>query len=280
MKWELVDLDANFISGVVPPKGAKDSFHIVISDDEVLTIDDVHPWRPLNQDEWRWLGVESIADHYLGHIHGIPIYANEIDPDANNPVGYEFDTLWAFLNQVEQPVFYLVGRAKQIVEWHRNHQFCGQCGNVTESSNFDRSRKCPSCKQMFYPRLSPSIIVLINKGEDILLAKNANSRTNFYSTLAGFVEPGESIEETVHREVMEEVGIRIKNLKYFTSQSWPFPNSLMLGFHAEYESGDILLQPDEIADAQWFHYTDLPHRPTMVAISGWLINDFIRRVSQ
>ena len=280
MEWELVDLDANFVSGVVPPKGAKDSFHIVISDDEILTIDGVHPWRPLNQDEWHWLGVESIADHYLGHIHGIPIYANEIDPDADNPAGYEFNTLWSFLNQVEQPVFYLVGRAKQIVEWYRNHHFCGQCGKVTESSNFDRSRKCLSCKQMFYPRLSPSIIVLVNKGEDILLAKNANSRTNFYSTLAGFVEPGESIEETVHREVMEEVGIRVKNLKYFTSQSWPFPNSLMLGFHAEYESGDIVLQPDEIADAQWFHYTDLPHRPTMVAISGWLINDFIRRVSQ
>ena len=130
---------------------------------------------------------------------------------------------------------------------------------------------------MFYPRLSPSIIVCVNRGEEILLAKNAQARGNFYSTLAGFVEPGESIEETVHREVFEEVGIRVTNLKYFGSQSWPFPNSLMLGFHAEYESGDLVLQDEEISDAQWFHYTDLPNRPAMVSISGWLINDFIKR---
>ncbi len=279
MEWELIDLDADFISGVTPPNKTELSFHIVVSEDEILTIDGVHPWRPLNQDEWRWLGLESLADHYLGKVNDIPIYSHEVNPDSDNPDGYEFETLWSFLNQVEQPVFYLVGRAKQIVEWHRNHHFCGQCGNVTESSNLDRSRKCPSCKQMFYPRLSPSIIVLVNRGEEILLAKHAKTRGKFYSTLAGFVEPGEAIEEAVHREVMEEVGVRIKNLKYFSSQSWPFPNSLMLGFHAEYESGEFVLQEEEIADAQWFHYTDLPNRPARVSISGWLIEDFIRRTS-
>ena len=279
MEWELIDLDADFISGVTPPNKTELSFHIVVSEDEILTIDGVHPWRPLNQDEWRWLGLESLADHYLGKVNDIPIYSHEVNPDSDNPDGYEFETLWSFLNQVEQSVFYLVGRAKQIVEWHRNHHFCGQCGNVTESSNLDRSRKCPSCKQMFYPRLSPSIIVLVNRGEEILLAKHAKTRGNFYSTLAGFVEPGEAIEEAVHREVMEEVGVRIKNLKYFSSQSWPFPNSLMLGFHAEYESGEFVLQEEEIADAQWFHYTDLPNRPARVSISGWLIEDFIRRTS-
>jgi NAD+ diphosphatase len=279
MEWELIDLDADFISGVTPPNKTELSFHIVVSEDEILTIDGVHPWRPLNQDEWRWLGLESLADHYLGKVNDIPIYSHEVNPDSDNPDGYEFETLWSFLNQVEQSVFYLVGRAKQIVEWHRNHHFCGQCGNVTESSNLDRSRKCPSCKQMFYPRLSPSIIVLVNRGEEILLAKHAKTRGKFYSTLAGFVEPGEAIEEAVHREVMEEVGVRIKNLKYFSSQSWPFPNSLMLGFHAEYESGEFVLQEEEIADAQWFHYTDLPNRPARVSISGWLIEDFIRRTS-
>ena len=277
MEWELINLDADFISGVTPPSKTELSFHIVVSEDEILTIDGVHPWRPLTQDEWKWLGLESLADHYLGKVNDIPIYSHEVDPDSDNPEGYEFETLWSFLNQVEQPVFYLVGRAKQIVEWHRNHHYCGQCGNVTESSNFDRSRKCPSCKQMFYPRLSPSIIVLVNRGEELLLAKHAKTRGNFYSTLAGFVEPGESIEEAVHREVMEEVGVSIKNLKYFSSESWPFPNSLMLGFHAEYESGEFVLQEEEIADARWFHYTDLPNRPARVSISGWLIEDFIRR---
>ncbi len=119
--------------------------------------------------------------------------------------------------------------------------------------------------------------MLVNRGEDILLARNAQARGNFYSTLAGFVEAGESIEETVHREVFEEVGIKVKNLEYYNSQSWPFPNSLMLGFHAEYDSGDIVIQETEIAEAKWFHYTDLPNRPAMMSISGWLIDDFIKR---
>ncbi len=280
MDWEFINLDGDFISGITPPSSFERSFHIVISDDEILTIDGVHPWRPLDENEWRWLGLESVADHYLGHVTGTPIFTHEVHPEADNPDGYEFETLWGLLNQVEQPVFYMLGRAKQIVEWHRNHHFCGQCGGVTTSSDFDRSRKCGTCKQMFYPRLSPSIIVLVNRGEDILLAQNAQARGPYYSTLAGFVEPGESIEETVHREVMEEVGIRVRNLKYFASQSWPFPNSLMLGFHAEYESGEFVLQEDEIADAQWFHYTNLPHRPAMVTISGWLIDDFVQRMSQ
>ena len=279
MDWEFINLDSDFIAGVKPPEKYERSYHIVISDDEVLTIDGVQPWRPLDQDEWRWLGLESIADHYLGAVHGNPIFTHEVDSDADNPDGYEFDTLWSFLSAVDQPVFYLLGRAKQIVEWHRNHAFCSQCGEGTLSSDFDRSRKCPSCNQMYYPRLSPSIIVLVNKGEELLLAKNAQTRGNFYSTIAGFVEPGESIEETVHREVMEEVGIKVKNLKYFGSQSWPFPNSLMLGFHAEYESGEFVLQEEEIADAQWFHYTNLPNRPALVSISGWLINDFLRRMN-
>ena len=155
--------------------------------------------------------------------------------------------------------------------------YCGQCGQETTNFESDRSRKCASCSLMFYPRLSPSIIVCVNKGEEILLARNKRARGNFYSTIAGFVEPGESIEETVHREVFEEVGIRVHKLKYFGSQSWPFPNSLMLGFHAEYDSGEFVLQEDEIVDAGWFHYTDLPNRPAMVSISGWLINDFIKR---
>lgn len=280
MDWEFINLETDFEAGTQAPTSYEKSFHIVISDDEILTIDGVHPWRPLDQDEWRWLPLESIADHYLGQVGGIPIFTHEVDSNADNPDGHEFDNLWSLLNQVEQPVFYLVGRAKQIVEWHRNHHFCGKCGEVTDSSDQDRSRKCRACGEVFYPRLSPSIIVLVTRGEELLLAKNAHSRGNFYSTLAGFVEPGESIEETVHREVFEEVGIRVKNLKYFASQSWPFPNSLMLGFHAEYDSGELVLQEEEIADANWFHYTDLPTHPTGVSISGWLIQSFLEKMER
>ncbi len=206
------------------------------------------------------------------------MYATEVDPESDEPEGFSFDSLWAFLGRVKQAEFYLVGRAKQIVDWFHHHKFCGQCGEATGSAESDRSRKCHNCNQMFYPRLSPSIIVLVTRGEELLLAKNANARANFYSTLAGFVEPGESLEETVHREVLEEVGIKVKNLKYFSSQSWPFPNSLMLGFHAEYDSGEISLQDEEIADAQWFHYKDMPNKPAMVSISGWLIDAYIKQL--
>jgi NAD+ diphosphatase len=280
MEWTQFDLAQTFESGIQPSADTTDSFHIVISDDEVLSIDDDADWRPLDQDEWRWLGLDPLSEHYLGQVGGKPVFVNEVDPEADEPQGYSFNTLWSFLSHVDQPTFYLIGRARQIVDWHRNHQFCSQCGQVTQVDASDRSRQCLPCGQLYYPRLSPSIIVLVTRGEELLLARGARARGNFYSTLAGFIEPGESIEEAVHREVFEEVGLRVKNLHYYGSQPWPFPNSLMLGFHAEYDSGEFVLQESEIAEAKWFHYENLPHKPAMVSISGWLINDYIERLKQ
>lgn len=278
MEWEQINISEDFVPGTTLKGPDEQSYHIVVSDGEILCIEQQHPWRPLNQDEWRWCGLEPLASHYLGHIGSKAIFAEEVDSDAEEPQGYIFDTLWSFLTSVDQPIFYLIGRAKQLVEWHKHHKYCGACGAITSTEPTDRSRKCDACSISFYPRLSPSIIVLVYRDEEILLAKNAATRANFYSTLAGFVEPGESIEETVHREVFEEVGVRVKNLRYFSSQSWPFPNSLMLGFHAEYDSGEITIQEEEIADAKWFHYSDLPNKPAMMSISGWLIADHIKRL--
>ena len=280
MDWHSLNLSVGFKSGVIPRSESKQSLHIIIAKEGFLHKKGDRHWRPVNKTEMHWLDLETYSDHYLGHIDNISIYAHDIHSAPKNHEEYEFKSLWQLLNELDQSVFYLLGRAQQIVDWNRNHRFCGKCGVRTVASEFDRSRKCTTCKEAFYPRLSPSIIVLVHRGDDILLAKNVNSRGNFYSTLAGFVEPGETIEEAVHREVMEEVGIRIKNLKYFSSQPWPFPNSLMLGFHAEYDSGNLILQPEEIADAQWFHYTKLPNTPNQIAISGWLIADFIERMSQ
>ena len=277
MDWQYLDVGKDFTPGLQARGESEHSFHIVVSDGEILCVKDAHPWRPLTGDEWRWCGLDAMASHYLGDLADIPVFAEEAAPDVQAPGGYRFDTLWSFLTSVEQPVFYLVGRAKQLVEWHRRHQYCGACGRVTSTAPSDRSRTCESCDIAFYPRLSPSIIVLVHRGDEILLARNAKAPANFYSTLAGFVEPGESVEETVHREVFEEVGIRVKNLRYFSSQSWPFPNSLMLGFHAEYDRGEITIQEEEIADAQWFHYEKLPNRPAMMSISGWLIRNFVDR---
>ncbi len=277
MNWQDIDLQAHFEPGIAAPDHYQSAFYIVISDDEILAHDTRPVWQPLDQDEWRWSGLETLAQHFLGMVNNTPLFVVETDKNADEPEGFFFDTLWSFLGKTDLNVFYLIGRAKQIVDWYNHHQHCGQCGHVTESGQNDRSTKCSQCGLMFYPRLSPSIIVCINKGDDILLAQNAQARAKFYSTLAGFVEPGESIEETVHREVFEEVGLKIKNLRYFGSQSWPFPNSLMLGFHAEYESGEIIIQEEELSDAQWFHYNNLPNKPASISISGWLINDFIRR---
>ena len=149
---------------------------------------------------------------------------------------------------------------------------------MTEDHAADRAKVCPDCGLVHYPRIAPSIIVLITKGDEMLLARNARWPAGMYSTLAGFVEVGESIEQTVHREVAEEVGLRVHNLKYLGSQSWPFPNSLMLGFHAEYASGDIVCNDVEISDARWFAHDQLPNVPPGTAISRWLIDDFIDQV--
>ena len=279
MDWQNADLSRDFISGTVAPESFKTSYHIAISDGEVLCINGQYPWRPLDQDEWRWCGLTAQSSHYLGNLGIAPIFVEELDPEADEPDGHGFETLWSFLSSVDMNVFYLIGRAKQIIDWRQQHQFCGRCGTAMSIAQSDRSMKCEKCNIPYYPKLSPSIIVLINKGKELLLARNSKAPGKFFSTLAGFVEPGESIEETVHREVFEEVGVKVKNLKYYNSQSWPFPNSLMLGFHAEYESGEIVLQEEEIAEADWFHYTSMPNKPAMMSISGWLVDDFIKRMS-
>ena len=135
--------------------------------------------------------------------------------------------------------------------------------------------KCPSCGQNHYPRIAPAIIVAIRKDDKLLMAKHSYHDTIKFALIAGFVEPGESIEEAVHREVLEEVGVKIKNLKYMKSQSWPFPNSLMLGFTAEYDSGDIKVDGDEIVKAKWFKKDEIIRYPSDISISDWLVQNFI-----
>ena len=232
--------------------------------------------RPLAGDELRWLDVQLGDEHFLGIFEGRACFA--VEGSGRLPEGYAADNLYSWLGRVAPPVFYLAGRAQQVIEWHDTHQFCGRCGERMEDHSYDRAKECPACHLINYPRLAPSIIVLVTRGDEMLLARNANWPSNMFSTLAGFVEPGESIEQTVHREVLEEVGLKVGNLKYFGSQSWPFPNSLMLGFHAEYHSGEIVCQDDEIAEAHWFDVNNLPNVPPGSAISRWLIDAFIDQV--
>lgn len=172
----------------------------------------------------------------------------------------------------------LVGRAAQLQDWRLTHQYCGRCGQSTQMSADEYSRQCSACNSSVYPRISPCIITLVTRGEEFLLAKNAQTKGEWFSTLAGFVEPGESLEETLRREVFEEVGLQVGQIQYFGSQPWPFPAQLMVGFYAEYESGEIHVDGVEILEAQWFTKETMPSFPGEFSIAGQLINNFIAKI--
>jgi NAD+ diphosphatase len=180
--------------------------------------------------------------------------------------------------QVDDLEFVLAGRAIQIMEWDRTHQFCGACGTPTESRRNERVRACPACAHAVYPRLAPAVMMLVRNGRKLLLGRSARFPPGMYSALAGFVEPGETIESCIEREVLEEVGVKIANLRYFGSQSWPFPHSLMIAFFADYAGGEIVPQPEEIEDAQWFDVDSLPGLPMPISISRWLIDAAIAEI--
>ncbi len=251
----------------------EDALFFCLLQDQLLSISEGGIPRPIDADEFRWLDVEVHSKTYLGAWRERPCFALEISGEV--PPGYAVSNLRGWLGRVEPGMFYLAGRAKQIVNLVRTNQFCGRCGEPMTNHVSDRARRCPACGLVAYPRLSPSIIVLVRREDTMLLARNVNWPMGMYSTLAGFVEPGESIEQTVHREVMEEVGIRVKNLRYLGSQSWPFPDSLMLGFHCDYASGELTFLDEEIAEAKWFRFDELPNVPGGTAISRWLIDRFI-----
>jgi len=265
----------DFESLIRPPANAAldDAWYFVFLGQDILCVSEQGVPRPIAADEYRWLDLEHEAEIFLGRYRGRAVFA--VEASGRPQEGYALISLRAWLGRVDPSLFYLAGRAQQIAEWHRDHRFCGRCAGEMDTREEDRAKECPDCGLLCYPRLAPSIIVLIRREEEMLLARNARWPQGMYSTLAGFVEPGESAEQTLHREVLEEVGLRVKNLRYLGSQSWPFPNSLMLGFHADYADGDIRCQEGEIADARWFHYSELPGVPPGTAISRWLIDAFI-----
>lgn len=194
-----------------------------------------------------------------------------VSADLEAPPGYTFHRLRAVLADLGEKAP-LVGRAFQISEWVRTHRYCGVCATPMKKSDKELCFICPACGFLAYPRISPAMMVLIKRGKEILLARHATYAQARYTALAGFVEAGENIEEAIHREVMEEVGLEVRNLRYFGSQSWPFPHSLMIAYTAEYAGGDLRIQEDELADARWFGPTDdLPAIPTMESIAGRLV---------
>ena len=230
------------------------------------------------------LGLPILRQQYLGHLHrdgqsNVHCYSAEADPATPLPDGVSSEGLRQLYTRLPDPFFQIAGRAVQIVDWDRTHQFCGRCGTPVESLPTERAKKCPACGLTNFPRLSPAIIIAVvrhtEEGPRLLMARNHRFPAGRYSVIAGFVEPGESLEECAHREVMEEVGIAIKDVRYVASQPWPFPNSLMLGFTAEYAGGDFVLEEAEISEAGWFAADALPQLPPPPSIARRLIDGFI-----
>jgi len=265
----------HFDLGLNPPAEVTRHYYFVYNGYSILSRDADARWSPLLQDEWLTLALPVRSTHYIGAWNQAACHAIELESDTVAPAGYEWISLRHFIRCPDDALFALAGRGVQIIEWHRTHRFCGQCGGLLEEHGTDRARECVSCKRIFYPRLSPCIIVLVTRGEELLLARGVRHPEGMYSTLAGFIEPGETAEHAVHREVREEVGIEVRNLQYWGSQPWPFPHQLMFGFYAEYEQGELILEDAEISDARWWHHEALPQHPPESTISGKLISDYL-----
>lgn len=218
------------------------------------------------------------TDIPLPEALGAPCHAYDLPRDMEAPPGFELLGLRAVFDRIPEELFRVAGTALQKVEWIRSHGFCSRCGHPTRRHDTHQAMVCEACGHLHFPRLSPAVIVLVERGPEMLLARSPHFPRGVYSTLAGFVEPGESLEEAVHREILEEVGVSVTGLRYFGSQPWPFPHSLMIGFVARWAGGDIRLEGDEIEDARWFSRDAMPPGlPTRFSIARRLVDDFLDR---
>ena len=226
------------------------------------------------------LGRLPLRRLYLGTLGQRACYAFEYGADTEAPPGMAWQGLRALYGRLDDSLFALAGRALQYIDWDRTHQFCGRCGTPTRHREGERARECPACRLIAYPRIAPAVMCLVRRGSEILLARSPHFAPGMYSALAGFVEPGESLEQCLAREVLEETGIGIANPRYFASQPWPFPHSLMIAFVADYAGGEITPAPDEIEDAQWFALDALPKLPNRISIARRLIDGVIAEMRE
>jgi NAD+ diphosphatase len=257
--------------------GAPASCWFAFRNDELLVVSEADAVRLPCGDEWEALGLAADPPIRAGALGGAEAWAAGLPADTSEPPGMAFLGLRRLWGTLDEAAWRLAGRAVQLVEWDRTHRYCGRCGAETARQPGEPSRVCPRCGLQSFPRISPAVIVRIERGDEILLARSPRFAPGVYSTIAGFVEPGESLEQTVVREVREEVGVEVTNVRYFGSQPWPFPHSLMVGFVADWQSGEIRLQEEEIEAAGWFRADTLPALPFPISIARALIDDFIAR---
>jgi NAD+ diphosphatase len=226
------------------------------------------------------VGLDVEVSHYLGALGDVHCYAARVVAEAQAPEGMSFVELRPALLSLEEELAGVTGLAYQIVDWDRTHRFCGRCGTPTEDAPGERAKRCPACDLHAWPRVSPAVIVAVTRGDEILLARGRRFVDPIYSVLAGFVDPGESLEQAVAREIHEEVGVEVEDVRYFGSQPWPFPHSLMVGFTARWARGEIEIDPEEIVDAAWFRFDALPTVPPRLSIARKLIDDFVAEASR
>lgn len=266
-----------FTVGVEPPSGRTEkALWFIFRGRDILLKTHKNPGAVPRLLDFGELGLPAVREQYLGTLEGTHCYSVELPADARAPDEMEFVDLRQAYSEIGEGCFALVNKAVQIMEWDRTNQFCSRCGSKTLQKPGERGKECPECGELFYPRISPAIIVLIRNGNKVLLARSPTFPPEMYSLIAGFIEPGESAEAAVAREIWEEVGIRVKNITYFGTQAWPFPNSLMIGFTAEYDSGDLRPDGFEIEDAKWFSADELPVLPGKISISRKLIDHFLK----
>ena len=260
---------------VNPPEVFKTCYRIIFSSGNLLTSLPKKEYIPFEDYDCRqhhWVYTKEI---FIGYWNDIPCFTCEIDGNLIDYDTFQLVSLYNILGHVEKSLFLLIGQAFQILCWAIEHQFCGKCSNKMTPHMHERAMCCSICNRLVYPRISPCVIVLITRGEQFLLAHNINFPKPMFSTLAGFIEAGESVENALHREVKEEVDLKIRNISYYGSQPWPFPSQLMLGFYAEYRSGEIKCNPKEIVEASWFSRKNLPMIPPASSIAGELIRNFL-----
>lgn len=262
-----------------PPQEIERAFWFIFYNDKLLVhLSDNTVNIPLAGD-LSVFNLEPAGKRYLGKLNNCPCYAVEMTGDKFVPKNTAFLGLRKLFGLVEENLFWLAGRAIQVVHWDRTHRYCGRCGAGTYEKSDEYAKVCPECGLASYPRISPVVIVAVVKDKEILLVRSNHFKTDFYTVISGFVEPGETLEECLRREVKEEVGVAVKNISYFGSQSWPFPNSLMVAFTAEYDGGEIITDEEEIKDAKWFTKEDLPDLPNSISIARQLINWFAEKNS-
>jgi len=270
-----------FTHGIMPkPEHERNAWWFIFQGDRLLVKSPESSTMIPRSLDITLIKAKLLRTQYFGALNEDGCFVAEVEEPLGDPAGMLFQEFRPLLAQLSTEMFTLAGRAYQILYWDRTHQFCSRCGAHTHQKKDERAKECSQCGMIAYPVIAPAIIVAVVKGQEILLARSRRFTSRFYSVLAGFVEAGETFEECVRREVKEEVGLDVDNIAYFGNQPWPFPNSLMVAFTAVYAGGEIVIDAEEIVDAQWFAADKLPDVPRKGTVARRLIDWFVESLKQ